>query len=62
MVAPIVLACKASSKLSLALAQVAIAISAAKLRANLLLLVVKKDVFTLNSLNFFFRHLTMPPF
>ena len=62
MVAPIVLACKASSKLSLALAQVAIAISAAKQRAKLRFLVVKKDVLNPNSLNFFFRHLIMPPF
>jgi hypothetical protein len=52
-----VLVCKASAKLSLALVQVAIAISAAKLRANLLLPIVKKHVFTTTSFNFLFKHL-----
>ncbi len=51
------LACKASSKLSLALVQVAIAINAAKLRANLLLLIVKKHVFTISSFKFLFGYL-----
>ena len=62
MVAPIVLVCKASAKLSLALAQVAIAISVAKLRVNLLLLIVKKDLFTPKLLKFLFRHLLVPFF